>query len=168
MTPISSLANPLLNRFLFDYLDLRQGARAPQRAQILPEKFSYILANLFLYECGSVSRDFTIRLAGEEIREMLRTTRKGATIAEVLPPQAHLLFLDHFRRICDDLCVLHNTGAIYSDFGRSLVGERLAMPLLDQHGEPRFVFGATLIYYSNDGRYVPKNIGEMTTTFMSL
>ena len=135
LSAFEHVRDPCLRRFLAHYLDLRNGRRVPYRNQISPIDFPDLLGIVFLYEFDPVSQDFYIRLAGDHVARMLRTARAGSKLSEVFPPDA--------LPICLTPCVMHNVGRVFHNLGGTGTGERIAMPLLGDDGEPAFFLGAT-------------------------
>lgn len=87
LAAFAHVQEPLLRDLLGYYLNLRDGARVPRRDRISPLQFPKLLSSVFLYEYDRDSHDFAIRLAGEDIKRMLRTTKPGAKLADVFPPR---------------------------------------------------------------------------------
>ena len=143
LSAFDHVGDPRLRRFLSHYLDLRNGRQIPYRNQISPLDFPDLLGIVFLYEFDPVSQDFYIRLAGDHVARMLRTARAGSKLSEVFPPDAFPIVLERYRRICLTPCVMHNIGRVFHNLGGTGTGERIAMPLLGDDGEPAFFLGAT-------------------------
>jgi hypothetical protein len=150
MSAFGHVEDARLRRFLSHYLALRNGRRVPYRNQISPLDFPDLLGIVFLYEFDAASQDFYIRLAGEQIAQMLRTARAGAKLSEVFPADVFPIVLERYRRICLTPCVMHNIGRVFRYLGGTGTGERIAMPLLGEDGEPGYFLGATTYSLAND------------------
>jgi hypothetical protein len=144
-----------LRGLLAHYLDLRQENRAPFRRQISPMDFPGLLGNVFLYECTGNGADYYIRLAGNEVARMLQTAKAGAKMSEVFPADVFPVMLERYRRICGTLSVMYNGGRVFHRLGGTGTGERIVMPLLDDAGAPRFLFGATVYHLTQAEVHLP-------------
>lgn len=158
----------LLRDLLAYYLAQRAGARVPLRSRIAPMDFPKLLSNVFLYEYVAADDDFHMRLAGEEIRTMLQTTRPGAKLAEVFPPEIAAMVRERYRQVCRESCVMHNIGQVFERMGGSGQGERIVMPLADDQGAVRFLLGATVYHFQQEAAASRPNVEKMTITFTPL
>lgn len=137
------VATPLRELLAF-YLGKRGGAKVPKRSSISPVDFRNLLSGVFLYEYDRASNDFQVRLAGNDIREMVQTVRQGSRIDEMFPPEAAAAVRERYARVCNDICVMHNIGQVFEKLGGTGHGERIALPLADDAGDVRFLIGATV------------------------
>lgn len=162
------VTEPLLRDLLGYYLNLRDGARVPRRDRISPLQFPKLLSSVFLYEYDRDSHDFAIRLAGEDIKRMLRTTKPGAKLSDVFPPEVVPQVQERYDRVCNDSCVMHNAGHVFHYMGGTGIGERLVMPLADAHGRNRFLIGATVYSLRHDRTHLAPGENPLTITYTPL
>ena len=127
-----------------------------------------MLSDVFLYEFDPATQDFHIRLAGDHVARMLRTTRSGARLSEVLPPEALPIVLERYLRICTTPCVMHNIGRVFHNLGGTGSGERIAMPLIGDSGTPSFFFGATSYAVEADADATEDHDDPVTVTYTPL
>jgi len=150
------VATPLRDLVAF-YLGKRAGARVPLRSSISPVDLRNLLSGVFLYEYDRANRDFQVRLAGNDIRDMVQTVRQGARLDEIFPPEAAAAVRERYAKVCDEVCVMHNIGHVFEKLGGTGQGERLALPLADDSGDVRFLIGATLYDLGSPGKPLPGN-----------
>lgn len=168
ITAFSHLKDPLLLQFLTYYLNLRQGDRVPRRGQVSPMDFPRLLSNVFLYECDTTAQDFHLRLAGSQVAELLQTVKAGTKMSDVFPPDVFPIVLQRYRRICTELVVMHNIGKVFHLMGGTGMGERIAMPLLDNAGVPSFIIGATVYTLPKHEIHVPPGREAQIVTYTPL
>lgn len=85
------------------------------------------------------------RLAGEDIVTAIGRATRGRKISDIYDKPSSELIIQQWDRILDKCETSHNKGVVVASQGRKYFGERLAMPLADDEGHPRFILGAT--YY---------------------
>lgn len=168
MASFGHVQDPLLRELLAYYLARRAGARVPLRSRIAPMDFPKLLSNVFLYEYVAADDDFHIRLAGEEIRTMLQTTRQGSKLAEVFPPEIAAIVRERYLQVCRDSSVMHNIGLVFERMGGSGQGERIAMPLADDQGAVRFLLGATVYHFPQRAPADSPNAEKVIITYTPL
>lgn len=168
LAAFAHVQEPALRGLLGHYLALRRGNRVPYRHQLSPMDFPNLLGNVFLYESIGDGRDYHIRLAGNEIARMLQTVRAGATLSEVFPSDIAPVMLERFRRVCSTRSVMYNGGRVFHRLGGTGHGERIVMPLLDDDGNPRFLFGATVYHLAKDDAALPPGQEPQSIIFTPL
>lgn len=130
--------------------------------------FPKLLSSVFLYEYDKAAGDFRMRLAGNTIAEMLQTVKAGALLSEVFPPNVHPTMLERYRRVCFQRSVMHNIGNVFHQMGGTGIGERIVMPLLDEHDEPNFFLGATMYPLPDDTPRPPHQPNSQIVTYTPL
>lgn len=83
------------------------------------------------------------RLAGEGVARGHGHSVVRRTIYEVFERQPAETIERRWRCLLADDLFGHTQGDIYSDTGRVYSGDRIALPLADEAGSPRFIFGCT-------------------------
>lgn len=116
----------------------------PKKAALDPVDLgrSGVMPHAWLLE--RVDNELVVRLAGEEIIAAMGRPVRGRRITDVYNPRSVELILGQWHRVLDACEVCHNKGVIVASMGNRYEGERIAVPVADEAGEPRFVFGATL------------------------
>jgi hypothetical protein len=92
------------------------------------------------------------RLTGEQIRSAFGHRVKGCTIHEVFESPIAQAIEGRWRRLLKERLFSHTVGDVYSEKGRIFRGERVAVPLADHDGTPRFILGCTLYSHPAPGR----------------
>lgn len=102
------------------------------------------LSKLWLVEWHEDGDSFRYRLVGEAINKRFGLRLKGKTTAELFTPQTRVEIDAAWRQILAQPAACYQAGEIYPDGQTILLGERLAVPLLDDACKrPRFVLGIT-------------------------
>lgn len=116
----------------------------PKKAALDPVELgrSRVMPHAWLLE--RTGGDLIVRLAGEEIIAAMGRPVRGRRVADVYNPRSAELILGQWYRVLDACEVCHNKGVIVASMGNRYEGERIAVPVADEAGEPRYVFGATL------------------------
>ncbi|MCW0235578.1 MAG: PAS domain-containing protein [Ferrovibrio sp.] len=168
LSTFTHVKDPRLVQLLAYYLDQRQGRRVPRRNSISPLDFPTLLGNVFLYEYDAGNDDLCIRLAGEDIRAMLLTTKQGAKLSEVFPADVVPIMRERYSRVLADCAVMHNIGRVFHHMGGTGTGERLVLPLLDESDRPRFLLGATVYGLDRDSIHPAPNTVPQVITYTPL
>lgn len=139
--------DPRVLEFLDGWLRFR-GARAmPRRSDIMPMSFPRLLPNLYLYERYDGAGNFRCVLAGEEIHTVWRRPIMGLDVREMFAPADLRRILTRWNRVLDGPAALHGH---YRSTDEARTAERLLLPVSDEDGAPRFVFGITLYRLGGD------------------
>lgn len=131
-------------------------------------RFRALLPNTFLYDYEPEARTLKLRLAGEEIRTLLRNAQPGASLYDMMPKDLAANMEQKYRRVCEEPAFMHVIGRVFQGLGGTGVGERLIMPLGDDGGAARQLLGATLYRIGDtleDGTPIPQ--GQQITTFVA-
>ena len=118
--------------------------RLPRHDEVEMPPLRRVLTKLWLVEWLEESDSFRYRLAGETINARFGFNLKGVTAAELFTPKTCAAVESAWRQVLAQPAVAYQAGEIYPDGQTILLGERLAVPLLDVATlRPRFVLGVT-------------------------
>jgi hypothetical protein len=87
---------------------------------------------------------FTGRLAGEEIDLAFGKSMRGAAMRDFYSPQVYDLVFPRHRRVVTERGFMYGQGMLFAHMGRTVVGERIVMPLAEDGVTSDGIFGATL------------------------
>ena len=137
-------------RDCFDFwLSRRQGQRPPDKRAIDATRIPRaIIPNLFLYELTAENR-FKCRLAGSAIREAFGREPTGHFLDELVDPASTSDRTALFRATLDRQLPVVYGGRIAEGEKRWISFKRLLLPVNDDRGSSRFVFGMVM-FVSND------------------
>ncbi|HZS85202.1 MAG TPA: PAS domain-containing protein [Stellaceae bacterium] len=168
-SPFDVLRHPELRRFMRWYLETRGTRRVVAPAELDPTLFKPLLAHAYYYDHEPAGDAFRLRLAGEEIRELLPNARRGALLEEIIPTAALPLVRERYRRVVHDCAAMHAIGRVFVSMGDPGTGERLVVPLGEEGAKPRQIFGATFYRFARprtgERRFSHE---EMTLSFIPL
>lgn len=168
--PLLPIQAPLLKDFVGYWYDSRRAdAPVTRRDDFDIFHIPALVPHLFLYDYDPTQRSFLLRVAGEEIRRLLPSSRPGVALEQIMPSAALPAVQERYRRVCEEPAILHAIGRVFFNLGGSGVGERIVLPLADADGKVHQLLGAT-IYTLGDqneqGRIFERE--EVTLTFASL
>lgn len=140
-----------LRRLLRHWLERRGGAPVPARTAIDPAQLGSVLPNIWICDYLPQDRRFRMRLAGEAINRIYGRSVAHCDFADIIAPDKLEHVLQLYRRVIEEPAILHCTGHIYLASGRSVVGERLVLPLTDEAGTVMHAIGASIMAKSPPG-----------------
>jgi len=135
---------------LLKLLDVWNAARTnrhemPQKSQIdiaaLGE--AKLLPNSWLVEVPETGEPF-YRVVGDQIRTLFGTSMQQRPLSAIYTEDVAVMLEERWRGMLESRTFSHTAGLVYFDTHRSLEGERLAFPVSDETGSPRFILGATI------------------------
>lgn len=140
-----------LRCLLQHWLERRGAKLMPARTAIDPAQLGSLLPNIWMCDYLPQDRRFRMRLAGEDVNQVYGRNIGHCDFEEIISPDRldHVLYL--YRRVIEEPAILHNTGHIYLASGRSVVGERLVLPLTDETGAVMHAIGASIMDRSPPG-----------------
>lgn len=147
----------------------RKGERVTRRSDIDLFHVPALVPGLFLYDYDPATHDFTLRVAGEEIRRVLPNSLPGTPLDRIMPPAILPVVLERYRRVCEEPALMHAIGRVFLNLGGSGVGERIALPLAGDDGRVHQLIGATIYSFGNqlaDGSSFARE--EVALTFVPL
>lgn len=157
-----------MRRLLRHWLEQRGAGLVPARASIDPAQLGSLLSSIWVCDYLPQGRRFRMRLAGEDINQVYGRSINQCAFEEIIAPDMldHVLLL--YRRVIEEPAILHNSGHIYLASGRSLVGQRLVLPLTDDSGAVMHAIGASIMNNARTGDSGPILRESMSETFTSL
>lgn len=140
---LNAISDPRLLAFLSVWGNAADGDAVPPRAAIDPLDLvgEGLLPYTWLAE--RIDGEFVYRVAGEMIQEAIGDTLIGRRIGEIFKPSTAVVIRERWSTVLDTVAVYHNRGLVYSNLNRVSVGERVGLPVSDEHGVVRYIFGAT-------------------------
>lgn len=156
-------------RLLLEHWLARRGDRvAPLRAAIDPAQLGPILASVWLCDFLPAERRFRMRLSGEEINQLYGRNISQCYFEDIVAPAMLADMLRRYRRVVEEPAIMHCGGHIYLASDRSVVGERLVLPLSDDGGAITHVIGASMFGTTSRNRDDPITRESMIDTFTAL
>lgn len=135
-----TVRDPCLTRFLQGWLRFRGERTMPRRQDIDPFAFPDLLARIYLYERQAGGDSFRCVLAGEEIHRAWNGPIMGRDVADLFSAADLPRVLARWSFVLDRPAALYG---YHRDPATSASAERLLLPVSDDAGAGRFVFGAT-------------------------
>ncbi|HVZ02894.1 MAG TPA: PAS domain-containing protein [Dongiaceae bacterium] len=125
-----------------------QGARGrkpmPAWRDIDPVLIGRYLRYVWAWKYDRAADRFTGRLAGEEIDHAFGKSLRGADMESFYPPEGAALVMPRHRRVVNQPAFMHGAGMVFGHVGRTLVGERIIMPLSEDGAAADGIFGGTV------------------------
>ena len=90
------------------------------------------------------TESFTGRLAGEEIDLAFGKSLRNAAMRDFYAPEVYDLVYPRHRRVVTESGFMYGEGRLFAHMGRTVVGERIVMPLADDGRRSDGILGATL------------------------
>lgn len=115
----------------------------PGWSDIDPLQIRSSLRYVWAWRYDSATGAFTGRLSGEEIERAFGKSLRGAAMQEFFSPEAFNLIYPRHRRVVTEPAFMHGSGMVFIHVDRTLVGERIILPLAadGEHGDG--IIGAT-------------------------
>ena len=146
----SVVRHPELRRLVRYYRDACAGGRMISRQALDPMLLKTVLPRVFYYDYDVATDDFRLRLAGEEIRAVLPSAKRGALVGDILPAKDAERIRGYYRRVVKEKLLLHSRGRVVFKSGEEGMGERIVVPVGDAQGRPAQIFGAS--FYEVEGK----------------
>lgn len=121
----------------------RAAGGVPPRSALDPLELRSALAKVWLVRWDRSADTLVYRLAGEDIVHAFRVTPRNRSVSDLLAPDQAAGVGETLRRVCRDRLVCRQTGAVYAEQDRGLLGERLMLPLAGASVAEAYVLGAT-------------------------
>ena len=135
-----SLNNPHLIE-LFDHWTQWRGTRLmPRWRDIVPEEIPRLLPNIWAWRIDR-NGDARLRLAGEQIANMVRVTTRGKTLADLYPPAYAQEIREEFAAVLSGPACCHAVGALDYAGTDAGPGQRLCLPYGDEDGTNQGILG---------------------------
>jgi len=159
---LSEIESPVLRSFVRIWCAASVDGALPVKTSIDPLDLIPIGIMPIIWLLERRDGEIYCRLAGEDIRAALGKPIRGRKVADVYDTDSGALIIEQWTRILDASESCHNKGVIIASLGRRYEGERIAMPVANADGDPRFILGATY-YRKLDGLF---DVDEMATTLL--
>jgi len=116
----------------------------PAWADIDPTAIGRHLRYVWSWKYDRAKDEFIGRLAGEEIDQAFGKSLRGAKMASFYPPEGAAQWIPRQRRVVLEPAFMHSEGMVFGHVGRTLVGERIVLPLSEDgvHGDG--ILGGTI------------------------
>ncbi|WP_420404991.1 PAS domain-containing protein [Nisaea sp.] len=165
--PIAELApreDAYLHRRFLDYwLELRGGRAMPAYAELDPVEFPWALPNIFVTE-ALPEGDFVYRIAGEEHTQHYRRNLKGARLSDIMQPEAAKAILERWQMLIEMRAAFFIVTDHQSDAGASVLGERMVLPLGNDHTTPTHLVGIT--NFLSSSAYAGSLLGDQRVRYV--
>ncbi|HVJ41225.1 MAG TPA: PAS domain-containing protein [Dongiaceae bacterium] len=122
--------------------EARAGQRMPAWRDIDPLKIVPYLPIVWSWRYDRQSERFTGRLAGDAITRAFGRSLRGAELKSFFGDRSPMVFA-RYHRVVTEPCFSRDSGAVFRHVDGVGVGERIIMPLADDHQNGDGVFGAT-------------------------
>ena len=151
MADLEPFGDDRLRQLAGYWLTIRGSRIAPRRSDIDPVEIRWALPIIWLCDFIPEQRRFRYRLAGEEINKMFGFSLRGKYLDEIMRPQALTIPLKRNIRVVSEPSIAHCRGAVYLHHGKTVLGERLVLPLSDDGLRGTGILGATAYQWDRDG-----------------
>lgn len=141
--PGCPLSSPILCTLARWWIASYEDGALPKRREIDVSAIRSTLPHIWLVAYFPDTDEFYYRLAGERVNDTFGFSLRGKRLDQVVG--AHILETAraHYHHVLQTPGAVHARGRVYSQSGRHCDGERLALPLADDNGTPKFIIGAT-------------------------
>lgn len=126
------------------WLRQRGDGFAPARTAIDDTALGPALPSIWIGDFLPADGRFRIRTAGEELHRRYGRNIAGCGFEDFMEPGVLVEAVRVCRRVIEEPAVLYCVGQILLTTGRSIDGERLVLPLLNETGAPLHVIGASV------------------------
>ncbi len=157
-----------LRLLLAHWLAMRGSAHAPPRTAIDPTAIGPILASIWMCDFQAATGRFRMRLAGEDVNRLYGRNVGQCYFEDIIAPGMLDDVMRRYRRVIEEPAILRCAGHIYLASGRSEIGERLVLPLLDESGAMTHLIGASVYRLRLAVADVPILRESMVETFTPL
>jgi hypothetical protein len=141
---LSTIESPDIRAVAEHWQVARGGKRMPAWRDIDPVMLGPRLRNVWSWKFDRKTELFTGRLAGEAIDTIFGKSLRGADMEPFYGAELYARVYPKHRRVVVEPAFMHGKGFVFIRVGRSVVGERISMPLAEdgEHGDS--IFGATV------------------------
>jgi len=135
----------------YDYWNgLRDASGIPSQRSFDPIEIAPLLRHIWMARWAPEVGDFVYRIAGESVMAAVGTTMRHRSLAEIYTPQVAEELRLRFQKVCATPLLYHSAGPIYVHLERYGTGERLILPLVDEHGGGTVVIGCSIYATAGD------------------
>lgn len=155
------IQDPRLQDLLAYWSDKRGQRSMPAFKDIDPIDIPSLLSFLWIHDYEPAVDRFRCRLMGESVRSAYESKVVGEDVEVIVTKAAYPVVAARYRGVLTMPAVGHGVGRIYGHtIGRVGFGERLYLPLADDAGEARMIFGATIYRVEVDSPTQAESKGE--------
>jgi hypothetical protein len=167
----SMIRNERLRAIADHWNEARGQALMPGWTDINPKAIAGHLSIVWSWRKDPISGALIGRLAGESIIEALGGNLRGQTDTDFFASRGGDALVQRQRRVVEEPCFYHGSGFVFCHARRIGSGERIIMPLADDHKNADGSFGATV--YGVGGQSFSRGTQEIvpiaeTATFIAL
>jgi len=138
-----AIVSPALKAVALHWNQARGAGRMPAWSDIRPAAIVAHLPIIWSYRYDSTSDTFTGRLAGENITAIFGKSFRGLPMTEAYPESEYPALFARQKRTILEPAFMHGFGIVFGHLNRYGTGERVVMPLADDHEHGDGIFGAT-------------------------
>jgi len=139
---LARIEAPALSAVARHWGDARAGHRMPAWRDIDPLKIVPYLPIVWSWRYDRQNDRFIGRLAGDAITRAFGRSLRGADLQSFFG-ETYPIVHDRYLRILSEPCFSRDSGAVFRHVNGVGVGERVILPLADDHQNGDGVFGAT-------------------------
>ncbi len=149
-TFIAAIDSAALQRVAGHWLDVRRDRVMPGWNDIRPGAIAAQLSIVWSWKFDRMNGEFTGRLAGERIRQVLGTNFRGAKMSDVFSGHDYARIFARHKRVLAIPELFLGKGLVFRHLDRFDIGERIILPLADDGVNGDGIIGAT-DFVSNRG-----------------
>jgi hypothetical protein len=138
-----AIVSPALKAVARHWNDVRGAQRMPAWADIKPAAIALQLPIVWSYRYDRQTDTFTGRLAGERITAIFGKSFRGLPMTEAYPEHEYPALFARHKRTITEPAFLRAHGIVFGHLNRYGIGERVVLPLADDHEQGDGIFGAT-------------------------
>jgi hypothetical protein len=142
---LDSIRHPQIRALLDHYRSMPCTGPVPAFRDFDPFRFKDSMASMSVWEYDPARRDFTLHLAGEEIRSRLNGGRRGMRLDEAFKPDAADIVRQRCLRCVEEPAIMVNAGPVFLRLGSHRRGERLCVPMADSRHRVTMLLSLTLL-----------------------
>jgi hypothetical protein len=139
-----TLRDDRICRFAAYWLSRRAPGRFPAFRDVDPLDIPWALPWIWIHDWDAEAGDFRCRLAGEEVAALYDRPMRRRLLCEVMAPQAHRKIAARLQACIEGPLIMHVRGPVYRDHSRRALGERVILPLAEDHVAPSSLLGLTV------------------------
>lgn len=159
---------PFLQLLIQHWLAVRSGQLVPRRGDIDPLRLGSALPYVWICDYVPETQRFRMRLSGEENNRLYGRNIAGRDFEDFIAGESLAVVTRRYRTVISRPAILHCAGAIYTDSGKSVIGERIALPLGDGEDRIVHVIGGCCYRWPAAGDCGPFDRETATETFTPL
>jgi hypothetical protein len=118
----------------------------PAWRDIDPIEIGRNLRYVWAWKYDRAGDDFTGRLAGEEIDRAFGKSLRGVKMTSFYPPEGVAQWVPRLRRVALEPALMRGRGMVFSHLERTVIGERVVMPLAEDGSLGDGILGATVYH----------------------